>query len=146
MAGLFGGVEAPQYVGPNGTAVATKQSAGLFGVFPGTPDYTTAPPPNVPPSDPPIPPVVPATPGIEVTLKVPGLVNLQASLWLPPWLRESAPTLVPILLHLLRQRIEGDLCRAAQAAGIRSDGTEYESPRDPGYERPETEARVWDRE
>ncbi len=146
MAGLFGGAEAPQYVGPAGTAVVTQQSGGLFGVFPGSPDYTP-PPPSVPPSTPPVPPVVQPAPGIEVSVKVPGLVNLQASLWLPPWLRESAPALVPVLLQLLRQHIEGELCRdAGQGPGPDCEGQPYESPREAGFERPETEARVWDRE
>jgi len=153
MAGLFGGPGAPQYVGPAGTALATQRADGLFGVFPGTPDYMTpsAPGGSLPPSPVPVPvPVPPGEkqgPGIEVSIRIPGLLNVQGSLCLPPWLLESAPALVPIVLHMLRQRIEGELCREVPSE-VEPDGrgVPCESPRDPEYGCSETEARVWDRE
>jgi hypothetical protein len=126
MAGLFGGPEAPQYVGPGGTALATQPHAkGLFGVFPGTPEYATpaksdggAPSPTQGPGEPSATP-----PGVEVSVRVPGLISLQGSLWVPPWLKESAPALLPLLLHILQQRIEAELCRTpAPSAPTPGDG------------------------
>jgi hypothetical protein len=114
MAGLFGGPDAPKYVTPSGTELVTQsKDGGLFGVFPGTPDYTTPSTPNGPPST--SPGTTPQAPGIEVSIRVPGLLHLQGSLWVPPWLKDSAPTLLPILLQLLRQRIEEELCRETPA-------------------------------
>jgi hypothetical protein len=114
MSGLFGGPEAPQYVGPSGTALATQPRAqGLFGVFPGTPEYTqpSTPGGTTPPTPGTSDPGSTPPPGIEIAVRVPGLLSVQGSLWVPPWLKESAPALLPLLLHILQQRIEAELCR-----------------------------------
>ena len=108
MAGLFGGPAAPQYEGSAGTALATQpQGGGLFGVFPGTPDYTTA---STPPPTGTTPPTGTQAPSIEVAIRVPGLLSVQGSLTLPPWLLESAPALVPLVLQMIRQRIDAEPC------------------------------------
>jgi hypothetical protein len=146
MAGLFGGPDKPQYVDPTGHAVATQASGGGFlGVFPGSPDYSTPTVPTVPtPSKP--DPVTPGSEGaaIEVSIRIPGLLSLQGALTIPPWVKDQAPALAPLVLRILSQRIDAEMRREARQPS--DPGAGECDPSELGYGPSEVEARVWERE
>jgi hypothetical protein len=126
MAGIFG-VNAPEYVSPAGAAVVTKTSGGLLGMFPGTPEYgkpegtMSAPAAGIG--------------GIEIRIAIPGLVNLQGSVVLPPWLPQLAPTIAPALLELVREWLARHGCAPLESP-----------PASKTEQRPHVEQRVWDRD
>lgn len=110
MASLFNfGGPAPEYVGVNGSSVPRRSEGSFFGLFPGTPDYLTAPSATTPPAGsspngaPPSTPCQAKPTGLEVRIDVPGLLHLHGAIALPH-LQELAVLVVPFLVRCLEDR------------------------------------------
>jgi hypothetical protein len=134
MAGLFNSCESPRYLSADGQTVSEKRTASFLGLFPGTPEYVQPSTREAPLPAPPAPPFsvvvprtgdVPACPtmpaaGVEVRVRIPGLLDVHGTLSLPP----NLPDLLPVLLPLLAQR----LASAMETHGDADDAGTATSP------------------
>jgi hypothetical protein len=144
MAGLLS-TDAPQYVTPGGTALVTKTQGGMFGLFPGTPEYTRpevvpAAPPTTPPGNAPVLVMEPAE--IEVRVRIPGVAAVQGQVTVAPAVVAAlVPHLVRLAGELGKREVGGEVPPAAGEPADDASDTPEASAR-----RSEVEQRVWDRD
>jgi hypothetical protein len=114
MAGYFS-PDPPQYMAASSPAPAATR--GALGLFPGTPDYqaggasNTAPPATSPPA-------------VELQIRLPGVLQLEAAISMPPWLPELSPVVLPMILNVARRWLEHRMCTdQVEPAGSPPDTT-----------------------
>jgi hypothetical protein len=133
-------MEAPQYVSAGGVSLTSNAQVGMLGLFPGTPDYDL-PAPTVP--TPGTTPPAAESAAVELKVHVPGVLSAQGSLAIAPALSSLVvPTLLALARELLLPRVEDG---PSQTEGKPAGAPSAKCP-NPARERPETEARVWDRD